>query len=529
MNEHKLDSNNSNSIKIKNNESNSNDKNRLVLLKQNLIDDKNELEKGISSLLSRATKLNAEQATKVKFKSQINANGTISDSRNRLKAVENKNILIPNASPSTLVESYHDKLESINLIKVKREKLRPPMLSIQSKPAFPFVKGNQSDLDLQHSKYLIRQETEQSAQAQFPVVKPPNVVTTPISYLHQNISENLIDNTKKKDSFKNEVYVNQSSLRVTRLLTPLEPRVDNKVDEMEVKHRMEIKEIDFKIEKIKKQQELENFEIQVIKQRKENEHEQWLLEQKHKLEILRVKKVLFDEQSKQSKHSSLDINETPLDKLKSKANEEIDHIDNNRSSKSNNFADNDADINNTAFVFVDGLILRNSLYQGKYYRLVVGLYNQDGQLIPKLSGTDWQLWKSVTADDLTLNYINNPFVKKIASDTMETNVRLKCLIEIQYKNHNDVDISSLGWTIFYVATASEKGEMVLKDGTWRVPILLGETDPFYNPDKGMNIASENGFILLRITDFYNSSSEFDKFPSTDMTEVDEVYKVYDNI
>ena len=342
---------------------------------------------------------------------------------------------------------------------------------------------------------------------------------------------------------------------------------------VEAKYDDDIRILDLEMERAKKEVDLENFKYDAEKVRSlrkaEDEHESWLDAQKKELQALKMKQAMAKEQR------MLDIQLKAMQPSNSQKSLDLPPGEFNNYGENPTGADKNhvmleeagvgamplpVDLAKGASIIADGIIvppyhsaiLESGSSEGDQsgaiskFRLVLGVYNAEGDIVANMAASKWQNWGepstqvSLDLDPILkeadgsiktspdeenkknnslIQLLNVPVKRMFKQADTPLKFGLRGLVEIQVKSISTGETSALGWSLFDLVSGPPAessantglSDMNLCNGMWRLHIRLGLSNPAADP----SILPENkdeyitdGFVLLRIGDSADSGKQY---------------------
>ena len=319
----------------------------------------------------------------------------------------------------------------------------------------------------------------------------------------------------------------------------------DQVSRVEQKYQDDIRLMQLEFERLKQQQELEDYKYQLDKTKAqrlaEDEHNEWLIKQKQDLQVMKMKQAIAKEQRLLQAQTSADdgfVNNFP-DGLGGAGGLPAADSPTKRKMASMLFEEAGCgsskvplDLSKGASALADGVLMSPQNQTDELFRLALGVYDAKGKNIAKLVASEWQPWSDISGERASFNFLPPGALRRIVKvsnkDGEESALVLgaKILIELQCRTSTGPQRTA-GWAVMPLVFEEPSGAKFVQRGLWKLCLRRGMSDPACNPI----VAPEDplpGWILVRIGDIgeLNTQSSFDPQSYVGFKTEEDVMKGY---
>jgi hypothetical protein len=310
----------------------------------------------------------------------------------------------------------------------------------------------------------------------------------------------------------------------------------------EMKHREEMKQIQFEMEKLRMTEALEEMKSELGRKKalksSEEQHEAWLEDQKRQLQALKIKQALALEESKlQEATVKLPSEMTPpriVDPLPSTLTAPplptlTGEGGSGGGGTKTSYVDNMS-------LSLDGLFLPSDFMKGQLFRLSLSFFTSKGKPLGRPVTSGWSRWNTLansrsntplgvsSSSSSTLQIINPPLTrlppKSLKYNALSCATKLPhelgndpmnfilVLCELQYKETEETLLKPLGWCVYHIPVVStvsavlpgkiKEDELRMFPGLWRVKVRKGLSNP-QGRQKSTLEDGTDGWFLCRLS------------------------------
>jgi hypothetical protein len=253
---------------------------------------------------------------------------------------------------------------------------------------------------------------------------------------------------------------------------------NNAMNKKELQRQQEIRGIQYEIEKLKYEKQLNdlkvNFEKEKLKTEKELEYEANLERSKNELQLIKMQQIIAKEKKllelQQQQGGGGGADGLPLGMRNNHNNDDETILFNTYREESGcGLFPVPYDLCKGIAVIVEGVILPKALCSGNYYRIAVGIYDRQGAPVVKLIATQWNNWKTLPMSDISsIKTNNNPNPKSSAGgERMRPGSSVPASINLEGKDLSILEVEILQAIIFQtlknsdIANKNSSGEYLL--------------------------------------------------------------------
>mmetsp|Transcript_10745 Transcript_10745/g.16311 ORF Transcript_10745/g.16311 Transcript_10745/m.16311 type:complete len:1747 (+) Transcript_10745:218-5458(+) len=289
----------------------------------------------------------------------------------------------------------------------------------------------------------------------------------------------------------------------------------------EIKHREEMRRMQFEIEKLKQLEALEDVKRELEMRRSaknsEEEHQRWLEDQKRQLQALKIKQALAMEESRlQESCGNNKKLPSPTSARKEKttaqtpAKESLDSVSTNY-------------IDGLSFV-LDGVVVSSDVITDGSFRVTCSLYSYKNKPLGRMQSSNWVPWsKPVGSANRTgtVQYASSSVTRKPPKSSKHnaktcanrseedlgqdpTNF-VKVLMEVQSMEDENSVSKPVGWALCSMPLVTPNGpipgasedELRISPGAWRIKVRKGIASTSGRQRSSTTDASD-GWFLFRV-------------------------------